>query len=81
MKINLNTELTLSKSGFLFDHSSGLTFSLNPTGQFIFHKVQDGEDADKILSGLLDEFDVEEVTARKDLDDFYRQLKEMGLAD
>ena len=32
----IQTEVTLSKSGFLFDHNSGLTYTLNETGKFIF---------------------------------------------
>jgi len=75
------SELTLSENGFLFDHRTGLTYTLNPTGQYIFHRMQQGDQAPEILQGLLQEFDVDETTAQKDLDDFYRQLKEMGLID
>ncbi len=75
------TELTLSNSGFLFDHSDGLTYTLNPTGQFIFRKIEEGKEPPEILELITGEFEVDENTARKDLDDFYRQMKEMGLTD
>ncbi|KPL07448.1 hypothetical protein AMJ86_04495 [bacterium SM23_57] len=77
----LKTEITLTESGFLFDHTTGLTYSLNPTGRFIFRQLQDGKDAAGILKEIVDEFLVDEDTARKDLDDYFRQLKEMGLID
>ena len=77
----LKTEVTLTESGFLFDHNTGLTYSLNSTGQFIFRRLQDEKDAEDILRGILNEFSIDEDTARKDLDDYFRQLKELGLID
>ncbi|MBT3251259.1 MAG: PqqD family protein [Candidatus Marinimicrobia bacterium] len=73
------SELTLSDSGFLFDHNSGLTYTLNVTGQFIFNCMEDGLQAVDILGKIMKEFEVNEDTARKDMDDFYRQLTDMGL--
>lgn len=81
MKEIFKSELTLSQNGFLFDHGSGLTYTLNPTGQYIFRKIEEGKQAPGILRLLINEFDVSEETARKDIDDFYRQLKEAGLID
>ncbi len=75
------SELTLSDTGFLFDHNTGLTYTLNITGQFIFRLMDEGVKAPEILEKLMTEFEVTEETARKDLDDFYRQLTEMGLID
>jgi len=77
----LKTEVTLTESGFLFDHSTGLTYSLNSTGQFIFRRLQEEKDADEVLRGMIAEFSIDEDTARKDLDDYFRQLKELGLID
>ncbi|MBT3300223.1 MAG: PqqD family protein [Candidatus Marinimicrobia bacterium] len=79
MELQFKSELTISESGFLFDHSTGLTYTLNPTGQFIFRKIQDKKNARDILHFLMDDFDVNEETAHKDLDDFVRQLKEFDL--
>ncbi len=75
------SELTLSESGFLFDHATGLTYTLNPTGRFIFRQMQKGVEGPVILTLLREEFEVDETTARKDLDDFVRQLKEFELID
>jgi Coenzyme PQQ synthesis protein D (PqqD) len=81
MAITFTTDVTLSDSGFLFDHSSGQTFTLNDTGQFIFKKLQAGEEDHSILSLMMEEFDVSEGVARKDLDDFHRQLRESGIVE
>ena len=77
MSDTLKTEFTLSKSGFLFDHSTGLSYTLNPTGQFIFQQIQEGKQAANILVSLTEEFEVDEEKARRDLDDFFRQMKEL----
>ena len=81
MAIEFTTDLTLSKSGFVFDHSTGLTYTLNATGQFILGRLQNGANPDDILLELTEEFEVPEATARKDIDDFQRQLRELGLAE
>jgi hypothetical protein len=77
----LKTEVTLTKSGFLFDHNTGLTYSLNPTGLFIFQQLQEAREPEDLLKNILKEFSIDEDTARKDLDDYFRQLREMGLVE
>lgn len=79
MEMSFKSELTLSDTGFLFDHSSGLTYTLNPTGQFIFNKIKSGKKGTDILTSIKKEFDIDEDTARKDIDDFFRQLNELDL--
>lgn len=79
--MKLTSEITLSNSGFLFDHETGMTYTLNETGQYIFRGLQDGKDMDEILQGMLDEFEINESTARNDLDDYFRQLKDLGIVE
>ena len=77
----LKTEITLTQSGFLFDHNTGLTYSLNPTGLFIFQQLQEGQEPEDLLKNILGRFFIDEDTARKDLYDYFRQLREMGLVE
>ena len=79
MEGSFKSELTLSETGFLFDHSSGLTYTLNPTAQFIFNEIKSGKQGTEILKNVMREFAVDEDTARKDIDDFFRQLQELDL--
>lgn len=76
----IDAEVTLTKGGFLFDHSTGLTYSLNNTGRFVFQRLRDGLDAATLLKELVAEFETTEETARNDLEDFIRQMKELGLS-
>jgi predicted transcriptional regulator len=81
MNTTFKSEVTLSESGFLFDHATGLTYTLNPTGKFIFNQLLSGAEGPKVLEALVENFEVDETTARKDLDDFIQQLKEFGLVE
>ncbi len=74
-----HSEMTLTKGGFLFDHSTGLTYTLNTTGRDIFERFQEGSEASEIVRSLIAEFEVDEETARGDLEDFVRQMRELGL--
>lgn len=71
--------MTLTKGGFLFDHSTGLTYTINPTGREIFEQLQAGADAPAIIRDLVKEYEIDDDTAREDLEDFLRQMKELGL--
>ncbi len=79
MSVDFLSELTLSESGFLFDHSSGQTYTLNPTGQFLFRELEKEKGEEELLKSLRDEYEVDEFTARRDLDDFLRSMRELGL--
>jgi PqqD family protein of HPr-rel-A system len=76
---DFKNELTISKSGFLFDHSSGQTYTLNPTGKLIFEKMREGLDDEAIIAAVMEEFDTEAHIVRRDLEDFVRQLTESGV--
>lgn len=72
-------ELHFTEGGFLFDPSSGLTFTLNKTAAFIFDKLRREESEQSIIEELIKKFKVEENTARQDLSEFTKQLKEFRL--
>jgi PqqD family protein of HPr-rel-A system len=76
---NLKDELTLSHTGFLFDHVSGLTYTVNDTAAFILRKLTDGSSAAEIVKALAEEFDVSESVAHKDLESFYEQAHAFGI--
>ncbi len=71
------SHLALSDNGFLFDSSTGRTYTLNSTGTFILKKLIDGLSRKDILSALVEEYDVTEITASHDLDKFLDYLSEL----
>ncbi len=72
-------ELALSDSGFVFDPSTGHTFTVNPSGLHILRWLKDGTQPEEIAQRLVEHFELEpgEDPAR-DVQDFLMQLRECG---
>lgn len=66
----LKKDLAISDSGFLFNPSSGDSYSLNPIGVEIFKYLQKGESDSAIINQLLSDYAVDQNTIEMDLDDF-----------
>lgn len=60
--------------------SNGLFF-LTEVGEFIWDRLEQAESKEAILSAVLEEYDVEESVARKDVDDFFEKLKALEIID
>ncbi|MGN0443426.1 MAG: PqqD family protein [Acutalibacteraceae bacterium] len=54
-------------------------FTLSPSAATAFEAINNGGDEEDALRAILDNFDVDEDTARKDLDDFLVSLREFGI--
>lgn len=54
---------------------------LNETGAFLFKQLKENKNEEELLSLLLNEYEIDENTAKKDLDIFIHQLKEGKLLD
>lgn len=63
----------------LLDLGSGEYFSLNDVGYHIWHLIEQQQSMEEILSSLLDEFQVSEEDARRDLEDFVSALEEKNI--
>lgn len=71
--------LALSDTGFIFDPSTGRTYTLNETAVFIIKHLKDSKKQETIITALMAEYDVERDNAERDFLDLVIQLKEMGL--
>lgn len=58
--------------------SNGL-FSLTEVGAFIWDLLPSVENADQIITAVLNEYDVDEATATADVTAFLHKLGEMGI--
>lgn len=65
----------INKSESNFD---GL-ITINEVGKFIWENIESAKDEEDLLSKILDEYDVEEEIARKDLNDFLQKLKDVDI--
>lgn len=54
-------------------------FYLTDTAATAFKAIQNGADEEGALNAVLDEYEIDEVTAKKDLDEFFSSLREFGI--
>jgi hypothetical protein len=76
---NLKEELTLTGNGFLFDHVTGLTYTLNSTGCFIFQKLMEKMAPNDIVKAVREAFDIDDATARQDIEELYELTRTYGI--
>lgn len=72
--MKLKKDIAISDSGFLFNPSSGDSYSLNPIGVEILKLMQEKKSDDEIVTKLLQDFTIDKDTVEKDLYDFKMML-------
>jgi len=75
------TSLALSDSGFIFDPSTGQTFTTNETGLDIIRLLKEGKAVDEILAFIEEHYDGERDVIYKDATQFLAQMKTYRLID
>jgi len=53
--------------------------TINGAGTFLWEKLAEGADKNELLSAMLAEYDIDEETASKDIDEFIEKLKKADL--
>lgn len=85
MKLNYDIEISevadmyVASAKDLENGTPKMTFRLNETGVTIIKALQDGADEEAIVSGLLNEFTVDETTAKEETASFLQSLADNGL--
>ncbi|MBQ4165350.1 MAG: PqqD family protein [Oscillospiraceae bacterium] len=54
---------------------------LNDSGRYLWEKLQDGISEQELMQSMLNDFDIDESTARADIAAFVAKLKEAGLLE
>jgi len=71
--------LALSDSGFLFDTRSGSTFTLNRTATWLLKALIGGAAEADLAPALTAQFEVDEVTASRDVEQFLFRMRDLHL--
>lgn len=86
MKLNENLvvrevagDVLLMPTGSLTKQFNGV-FTLNPIAAEVIKVIRDGGGKKEALARILEEFDTDEATASKDIDEFIAYLTDNGLA-
>ena len=77
--MNRLSRLILDAEGFVFDPTSGESFTVNPTGLFILNSIRDHKSLEAIALELQEEFGVTVDNAEKDVLDFKTHLRTYSL--
>lgn len=72
--MQINRNIAISESGFIFNPGTGDSFSTNSVGLEIIRLLQEAAGKEEILIAVQDKFAVDKDTAEKDLNDFIMVL-------
>lgn len=70
--------LALSDTGFVFDPTTGNTYTLNETALGIVRHLKSDKTKEEIIQSILSEYEVDAEEIERDLSDLLIQLKELG---
>ena len=77
--MQINKNIAISDSGFIFNPSTGDSFSTNQVGMEIIRLLKDNKSKEEVISGVVSKFNVDEATVEKDLSDFSLMLNNFQL--
>ncbi|MCF8260065.1 MAG: PqqD family protein [Melioribacteraceae bacterium] len=72
-------KLAVNSEGFVFDPTTGDSFTANSTGLFILNRLREGKSADEIAEELKKDFENAPEEVSKDVSDFVTHLHTYNL--
>jgi len=79
--MKLKKNIATSESGFIFNPSTGDSFSANAIAADILSEMKGGSDEQEIKAGILARYEVKPEQLDRDWDDWMVQLKEANLLE
>ena len=75
----IKKNIATNEFGFIFNPSTGDSFSSNPIAAEIIQLMKDNKSVNDIKKILLDKYETDKMTIEKDVDEFVGALKENNL--
>jgi hypothetical protein len=79
--MRIKPSIAINDNGFLFDPSSGESFTTNPLARDIIFLMKQKMTIEDIKSTIQDKYEVDELTLEKNLIDFIAMLRHFGLVE
>ncbi len=79
MKVNRN--LAISENGFVFNPTTGDSFSVNELGAIIINEIKSGKSKSEILEAIAHGFNADKSTIEKDFNEFLQVLSNHQLVE
>lgn len=73
--------LAISDNGFIFKPSTGESYTTNEMGLFIIQLLKENKSGEEIINAIMEEFEVDSVTAGRDLYEYLDFLKREQMMD
>ena len=73
-------QLAISESGFIFDPTTGNSFTANETALFLLKKMTEGVSQEDLSTQMTSEFEISEDEASHDVINFFNELQRLHLA-
>jgi len=72
--MEINKNIAISDSGFVFNPSTGDSFSTNQIGVEIINLLKEGKEISEVVNEVTSKYNVEKSNLEKDLGDFFSML-------
>jgi PqqD family protein of HPr-rel-A system len=79
--MNIKKNIAISETGFVFDPSTGDSFTLNPEGLIILEMIKQGKSQSEISAEITSKYDVDVSSFERYFYDFVATLKQMQLIE
>ncbi len=79
--MNINKNIAVSDSGFVFNATTGESFTVNPIGIEIIDLLKQDKSIEEINQELLNRYIADIITIDKDVNDFISLLKQFSLIE
>ena len=79
MKVNKN--LAISENGFVFNPTTGDSFSVNELGAVIINEIKAGKSKNEIIESVSTTYNAEKSTIEKDFNEFLNVLSNHQLVE
>lgn len=73
--------IALSDNGFVFNPSTGDSFTMNNTGKEVMMLIKEGKSISQIADLMIDKYDVDKMTLERYLVDFVNDLSSNNLLE
>ncbi|MCW3082983.1 MAG: hypothetical protein JWP12_349 [Bacteroidetes bacterium] len=77
--MSIKKNIAISESGFIFDPSTGNSFTTNPIGLEILQLIKEGREQNEIKKHITAGYHVDDNTFEKDFYDFISTLQQLKL--
>lgn len=75
------SSLAVSDNGFIFKPSTGESYTTNEIGLFIINLLRADKSGEEIIDSIMNDFDVDKISAGRDMYEFLDFLKRESLID